>query len=107
MLEKGLKLLYTVKRIQGVKNNQTNVHRFNLMFGVQPVTACSIYEDLQKTDLENAHLDSANEKTLEYFLITLYYLRKYPTADDLESIFDYSPRWISRKVWDMIANQGA
>ena len=48
MLQTGLELFYTQARINRVKNNDTNIGRFNLKFGVKPATACMVYEDLLK-----------------------------------------------------------
>ena len=36
MLQTGLELFYTQARINRVKNNDTNIGRFNLKFGVKP-----------------------------------------------------------------------
>lgn len=102
MLQEGLKLVYKCARINRVKNNETNISRFNLKFGLHPSTACAVYEDLQKTDVVAARIDTADETSLKMFLISLYFMRKYPTEDDLESIFDYSPRYISTKVWEYV-----
>jgi hypothetical protein len=58
-----------------------------------------VYEDLQKTEIVEARIDNPNTKTLTFFLAAVYMLKKYPKEDDLESLLDYSPRYISRKVW--------
>ena len=56
MMRTGLELLYTLGRIERVKNESTNVGRFNLMFGVPPITACRIYEDAQRSNLEEVEM---------------------------------------------------
>ena len=102
MLQAGLELLYTKARIQRVKNHRTNITRFNIKFGVMPATACTIYEDLQKTTVVEAKITKPDHKALTQFLISLYFLRKYPTEDVIESTFDFSPRYASRKIWEMV-----
>lgn len=102
ILQAGLALFYSPARVARVKNNSTNLDRFNTKFGVQPVTACMIYEDLQKTNIDDARIDSPNDISLKFFLISLYYLQKYPTEDVMESTLDISPRYISKMVWQYI-----
>jgi hypothetical protein len=93
MLLVGLELFYKPDRIARVESLSTNIDRFNTKFGVQPVTACMLYEDdLQKTNVDDARIDEPDKTTLKFFLISLYFLRKYPTEDILESTLDYSPR---------------
>ena len=102
MLKFGLELFFTIARIDRVKNNATNVDRFTKKFGVKPVTACMIYEDMQTTTIEGARINNADEKTLKLFLISLHFLRKYSKESDMESTFNYSPRYISRLTWDYV-----
>jgi hypothetical protein len=79
----GLELFYKPDQIARVENLSTNIHRFNAKFGVQPVTACMLYEeDLQKTNVDDARIDKPHDDiTLKFFLMSLYFLRKYPTED--------------------------
>jgi hypothetical protein len=102
MLQYGLELFYTTDRIARVENLSTNIDRFNTKFGIQPVTACMLYEDLQKTNVDDARINQPDDTTLKFFLLSLHYLRKYPTEDILESTFDYSPRYISRMLWQYV-----
>jgi DDE superfamily endonuclease len=102
ILQTGLELLFSEERIARVKNAATNIDRFNTKFGMQPISACMLYEDLQKTTVDEARIDSPDDTSLKFFLISLHYLRKYPTEDVLESTFDISPRYISTKVWQFV-----
>ena len=102
MLLVGLELFYKPDRIARVVNLSTNIDRFNTKFGVQPVTACMLYEDLQKTNIDDARIDEPDKTTLKFFLISLYFLRKYPTEDILESTLDFSPRYISGVAWQYV-----
>jgi hypothetical protein len=68
---------------------------------VKAATACQIYEDLQQTTIDESRI-IGSELQLRFFLISLYYLRKYPEEDDLESTFDYSKKYISDQVWKFV-----
>lgn len=87
MMETGLLLLYTKDRIDRVKKRSTNIDRFRKQFGINPITACNLYEDMQLADLETEWVPGPT--SLRFFLMGLYLLRKYPTYDDIESTFDY------------------
>jgi hypothetical protein len=89
MLKFGLLLFYTEKRINRTKQKATNIGRFQKKIGIHPITASTIYKDLQKTDIDEARIDNPNDKTLTFFLAALFMLKKYPKEDDLESTFDY------------------
>jgi hypothetical protein len=103
MLYFGLNLFYSERRIKNTKLRSTNVIRFRKKFGISPTTACFVYEDMQKTTIvDEARIENPNEKTLTFFLAAIFMLKKYPKEDDLESTFDYSPRYISIKVWEYI-----
>jgi hypothetical protein len=100
MVSTGLHLLYNVDRIRRA-NNTTNIRRFASKFGVHPVTACTLYGDLQKTTIETARI-VGEDSNLRWLLITLYFLMKYPERDVLESEFNFSRGYISNKIWTWI-----
>ena len=102
MLQTGLELFYKPERINRVQNVTTNIRRFGLKFGIQPVTACTLYEDLQKTSVDASRIDNPDDTSLKHFLISLYFLRKYPTEDEMESTLDFAPRYISGVVWKFV-----
>jgi hypothetical protein len=101
MLDAGVKLCYTEARAKRAKR-ETNTERFFESFGVMAKTACSIYEDLQTTSVASARVNNANSSELSYFLIGLYFLRNYPTREDLERAFDFSKGWIAAKCWEWV-----
>lgn len=98
ILEFGLMLLHSGKRIQRAKKGETNNVRFNLKYGLKPMSAATLYEDMQVTDIDSARIEKADAKTLKFFLITLYFLRKHPVMDVIESTFDYSPGCIGNVI---------
>jgi hypothetical protein len=57
---------------------------------------------MQRTSIAEAQI-VGSDKDLKFCLIALYFLRKYPTESDMESIFDYSPKYISGMVWKYVA----
>jgi hypothetical protein len=98
MLDTGLKLLYMERWIERVKGDQTNIDLFLNKYGIKPITACTVYKDLQMTDVEEARI-VGSRKNLQFFMVALYFLQKYPNREDLERItFDYSPGYISNKI---------
>ena len=99
MQEFGVKLTYNEKRTKRAKT-ETNEGRFLKSFGVTPKTACVIYENLQQTTNQTARIEKPDATALRYFLISLYFLRNYPTREDLERQFDYSRGWIAAKCWE-------
>jgi hypothetical protein len=100
MLDRGLSLLYTDSR-QGRASKSTNLDRFLKSFGVDVVTACKLYEHLQRTTIDEARIIGC-DRDLHFLLISLYFLRNYPTARQMESLFDYSPKYIAGMVWEFV-----
>ncbi|CAJ1956085.1 unnamed protein product [Cylindrotheca closterium] len=101
MMESGLALKgYSERRIKRAKG-KTNVFRFKHHFGVSPCTAVWVYTDMQITNIAGAKI-KGGILDLKYFLIGLYYLRKYPTEEELTSQFDYSNYWVREKAWGTI-----
>ena len=100
MLLNGLRLMGYQDRRIGRAKDKTNQERFLHHLGVEAATACAIHEDMQLTTIEAARING-NELTLKWFLLGLYYLRKYPKEVDIESKFDYSKYWGRAGCWDM------
>ena len=58
----GLRMFFKEKRINNRRTKQyTNIIRFKRKFGVHPITASTIYEDLQKTNIEGARIEKPND----------------------------------------------
>ena len=83
MLQTGLEMIYTKARIQQVKNHQTNITRFKTSYGLEPITAATVYEDLQKTSIAEAKIDNPSKITLKFFLISLFLL--HPLFNNTEN----------------------
>jgi hypothetical protein len=94
----GLKLVgYKRRRIRRAKKS-TNVERFVEHFGSIPCVCASIWEDLQTTIVEEAQVEE-KDLNVEYFLMAMHHLKRYPTEAEREAIFDISKKWGRNKVW--------
>ena len=92
---------YTEQRYARTKKHYANSDRFLECFGVRPATACTIYEDLQTTDIETAKI-KGSPLELKYFLLGLYFLAHYPKESQMEPLFDYSRKWARDLVWQTV-----
>jgi hypothetical protein len=80
-----------------------NYRRFKSQFGVSAATASRVlYADLQTTSVVEARIQQGNDLQLCFFLMGVYYLRKYPTEDDLKAKLNYSNYWAREKVWGTV-----
>jgi hypothetical protein len=59
---------------------------FKEFYGSDPVVYAQMWEDLQMTEIPEAHLD-INPANNEYFLMALYLLKCYPTEGWLAGLF--------------------
>ena len=83
----GLRLVnYTPKRIRKAKTKRNN-EQFVGHFGASPAIVAKIWEDLQITANPDAWLPP-EERKLEWFLMGLHHLKRYPTDLEREAIFD-------------------
>lgn len=99
MRQRGLVLLgYTTTQIDRAQDD-TNKKRFKSTFGASAATLCTIYEDLQSTNLI-----FGEDNTLKWFLISFYFLKKYPTEKDREYIFKVSEKYSRTMIWKMVEN---
>lgn len=89
ILERGLILArYQDTQIDRC-STETNITRFRNHFGPSPRVAATIYEDMQRTNIDEARIEGSPE-TLVVFLKACYFLRKYPKESQQESILSES-----------------
>jgi hypothetical protein len=101
VMYRGLKLVgYRRSRIKRATDAE-NTRRFRAHFGINPATACTIYEDLQNSEIEEVRMEGS-DAAVKFLLIALNFLRKYPHEDDLEARFDYSSGWLRKKIWEVV-----
>jgi hypothetical protein len=85
----GLLLVgFTRRRLRRAKK-KTNLDRFRGHFGSNPHVLAEILEDLQTTEVEEAHVPS-EELNIKHFLMAMHHLKRYPTEIEREPIFDIS-----------------
>ena len=80
----GLQLCgYSVQTID--RNcDATNLSRFKDNYYITPTTCSIVFEDIQSTE-NGARIDKPNPK---YWLLALYYLKKYPTKHQMAGFLD-------------------
>jgi hypothetical protein len=94
----GLKLVgYKRRRIRRCKKS-TNVERFVEHYGSIPTICAIIWEDLQTTEVEEARVP-VEDLNVQFFLMAMHHLKRYPTEGEREAIFDISKKWGRNKVW--------
>lgn len=82
-LKRGLEILGSDEVAQQRVNRSTNVRRYKRHYGGPPSAHAALWEMLVTTDIENALLPRANAKDLDHFLLSLFYLKVYPTEEVL------------------------
>ena len=91
---------YTEERLTRCRP-ATNKIRFKRTFGIEAVTMVTIYEDLQRITKENMRL-VGSKRNLKWFLRTIFYLRKYPTEDNIERELNINKDHARQKIWDVM-----
>jgi hypothetical protein len=98
MMMTGLALVnYRENRIKRAKSI-TNVRRFVSHYGASPRVLSVIYADLQTTTIANARITGKHVNVRNY-LIAMHSLKRYPTEDERQAIFDISQKHGRETVW--------
>ena len=101
MMTTGLTIMgYTQERLSRCRP-ATNKLRFKRTFGVTARTMVTIYEDLQRITDVNMRLEGS-KRNLNWFLRTIFYLRKYLTEDDIERELNVNKDYARQKIWDVM-----
>lgn len=77
MLHKGLVFAGISEQSIARCKNTTNQEKFVNRYGCRPIILCQIWEDIQRTPLEEARVPP-KKLNLEYFLMAIHFLRHYP-----------------------------
>ncbi len=77
-------------RQENVKES-TNIGRFKSKYGSTPLVCAQIWEDLQTTEIPEAHVDEMY-LDLKYFLAANNWLFRYPTDEEQSGSFGKSAR---------------
>lgn len=101
----GLLLVGFSEHRQGRVKTKTNKSRFKRMFGSSARALAALWDDLQRIKDPNYRLQVPESKALtilDFFLITMHFIKKYPDEVDQSSRFDWSDRTIREKKWYML-----
>ena len=83
-----------------------NISRFRTHYVCHPRVYADIFERLQTTPIEEAHLDCklGVEKTVNYFFMAIYLMAQYPTEEHAESRFSFyiCDRTFRSHAWEFI-----
>jgi len=74
------------------------IDSFTKWYGSNHIVVAKIWEDLLTTDNPQARIDKSMVN-VEGFLISLHFLRKYPTEDDQEGIFGVCKKTARKWSW--------
>lgn len=98
LLREGLYLAgFDHKRQQRVCR-ATNLQRFRAFYGSNPLVYVAILEDLQTTDLPDAHVDP-EKLCIPSFLLALNFLREYRTEHQRAGLFKVCERTARKWGW--------
>jgi hypothetical protein len=101
VLRTGLNILhYTKKKIRRAKRAR-NLDRFKGHYGVLPVVVCELIQDLQ-TELTGKFYIPRKKMVLQYLLMALHHLKRYPTELEREPLFDISFSQGRQWIWYFI-----
>ena len=96
MMQKGLELSgFALCRQQKV-DPKTNLRRFKAYYGSAPIVYAQIWEDLQTTDIPEA---SISDENIDSFLMTMHFLKCYPTEVQLAGTFKICERTAREWGW--------
>jgi hypothetical protein len=62
----------------------TSLTRFPSLYGSNPIVYSELCEDLQTTNIPEAHVD---DMKIKYFLMSIHFLKCYPTAEHQSALF--------------------
>ena len=82
------------QRVQG----STNIERFKTKYGSTPLVCAQIWEDLQTTEIPEAHVDGAY-LDLKYFLVAKNWLFRYPTDEEQAASFGSCSTTVRKWKW--------
>jgi hypothetical protein len=52
--------------------------------------------------VNQARIENGSDTTLKWFLMALHFLRRYPTEDEREAIFDVSKPYGAKRQWEYV-----
>ena len=82
---------YTEAKLAKVKQ-KTKVRRFKAHYGSNPKVYAELFETLQSTNITAAKLNNPSMNAFDKFMMTLYFLKTYPTEKELNSRFGHDEK---------------
>ena len=96
-MSRGLKIAgFDLHRI-GKVGDKLNQRRFRSWYGSNPNVCARIWEDLLTTEIAEAHIPL--EADFDHFLMSLYFLKVYPTEEHRSGIFKICEKSASSWTW--------
>lgn len=100
VLSRGLTLVGFPRERQQSVRYEKNRERFATHFIAKPISIANLWEMLQTTENDAIRITDTNDRLFDLFLMTIHYLAKYPTENEMEAKFGLSDRTIRKWVWD-------
>ena len=98
ILRTGLLVVgFSDRRIQNVERAKS-LERFRTAYGSNPIVYAQIWEDLQTTEIPEARIDKKT-MDLNYFLMWLRFLKRYPTECELAGTFKICEKTARTWAW--------
>ncbi|GKY90941.1 hypothetical protein MPSEU_000066900 [Mayamaea pseudoterrestris] len=91
LLAKGLAVFNVSVAQQERLTKKTKISRFKAHFGSKPKVLAKVWRDLQTTNIQEARIDPT-KAFIDYFLMTIYWLKRYPTEEQLAVTFQMSEK---------------
>ena len=82
MLRKGLQLAGVKDRAFAKRSKESLVKTFLDRYGCNHVVTAQIWEDLQRTDVDEAYLPIKDRDKVDYFFMSLHFLKRYPVESE-------------------------
>lgn len=98
ILRRGLRMVGLSKHRIKTWRMRSLVHQFKIHFGAHPKVYKEIWISLQTTAVNRARVPRA-KLDLDYFLMAIYFLRVYPTQEEMVPKFDLCRETIDTWLW--------
>jgi hypothetical protein len=93
----GLSLAGFNEYRQKSSNTATNLERFRGSYGASPETCAAVFEDLQTTNIADAHMTKPNPRD---FLMTFNWMKTYKTENQLAGHFGCVEKTARKWIWE-------
>lgn len=105
ILQRGLKLLlWSDEKLarKSKKKIEKETDWFKHEYGADPYVVAQIWEDLQRTGIEAARINNANDDDLSHLFHALQFMKCYPTEGQQQNKWHESDRCLRDNCWSML-----